>query len=67
MMRQQRLPNKSPSKQLEFRLGLGSIECLVFLGAHLAIADQKWTEQGREIKLTAIKMFKILIKNIQKR
>ena len=39
---------------------------LVILGAHSAIVDQKWTEQGREIKLIAIKMFKILIKNIQK-
>ena len=38
---------------------------LVILGAHSAIVDQKWTEQGREIKLIAIKMFKIL-KNIQK-
>ena len=31
------------------------------------MVDQKWTEQGREIKLIAIKMFKILIKNIQKK
>ena len=37
---------------------------LVILGAHSAIADQKWTKQGREIKLIATKMFKILIKNM---
>ena len=40
---------------------------LVISGAHSAIEDQKWAEQGREIKLTAIKVFKILIKNIQKK
>ena len=39
---------------------------LVILGAHSAIVDQNWTEQGREITLIATKMFKILIKNIQK-
>ena len=40
--------------QLEFRLGLGSIECLLYLGAHLEIVDQKWTEQEREIKIIAV-------------
>ena len=39
---------------------------LVILGANSAIMDQKLTEQGREIKLIAIKMFKILIKNFRK-
>ena len=39
---------------------------LAILGAHSGIADQKWTEQRKEIKLIAIKMFKILIKNTQK-
>ena len=39
---------------------------LVILGASSAIMDQKWTEQGREIKLIGIKMFKILIKNFRK-
>ena len=39
---------------------------LVILGAHSVIVDQNWTEHGREIKLFATKMFKILIKNIQK-
>ena len=39
---------------------------LVISAAHLAIVDQKWTDQGREIKLIAIKIFKIMIKNIQK-
>ena len=39
---------------------------LVILGTHSAVVDQKWTEQGRKIKIIAIKMFTILIKNIQK-
>ena len=66
MMQWWRPCDQSPSTQLESRVGLGSIECLLFQEHIRQSWIKNWTEQGREIKLIAIKMFKILIKNIQK-